>query len=389
MKKILFVDDEAQILKAIKRIFMDSDYKIYCAESAEVALKIMCEDAIDMVITDMRMPGMDGIELLKITKRKYPKTVRIILSGFADENEIMYSLQNNIAKTYMFKPWDNDELIRIVEQNLENNEISLSKELISYINSMDQLPTITSRYQSILNAVEQDKSYAEIAVEIERDQTVTAKVLQVVNSAYFGIRTGSVKKALSIIGLNDLENLIHSIEIMECLSISGVGCRTAEGIWNHTYYTNKIQHIIQENFLHKKASHYDATAGLLHKIGIVLMIKYNPKDYISFLNKALENNGPYLNHLEEEKYGFTHSAVSGYLLKWWNAPDQMVEAATFYNSPLNDSIVNKELVKIVHIAQHYACVLNNFGYLCEFEPETFEDLGIDRMNFEENYKKFL
>lgn len=389
MKTILFVDDEIQILKTLNRTFMDSGHQILLADSAETAMKILSEQTVDMVVTDMRMPGTDGVEFLKRVKLKHPKTVRLILSGYADGSEIMYILQNNLAKAYMFKPWDNSELIRVIEQNLDESRTVLPKEIISYINNLEQLPTLQTRYQTITDAVNQDKAIGIIAAEIEKDQTISAKVLQIVNSAYYGIRTGSVKKALSYIGTNDLQNLILSMEIMNCLSLKGSACLIAETIWNHAHFTNKIQHIIQNNFLSKKSSHFDATAGLLHKIGIVFMIKYYKNDYNTLLTLAAAHTERYLYQLEIDKFGFCHTDLSAYLLKWWNAPAQIAEAAEYYISPLDEDITNKDLACIIHLSQHYASIFQNIRPFCDLQVCAFGQLGIDRQFFEDNYKSFL
>ena len=118
MKTILFVDDEIQILKAIRRVLAETEYQLYLAATAEEGLKIMEEGAVDMIVSDMRMPGMDGIELLKIVRFRFPDVTRLILSGYADENEIHYTLQSDLAKAYIFKPWNNDELLKAIWENM-------------------------------------------------------------------------------------------------------------------------------------------------------------------------------------------------------------------------------------------------------------------------------
>ena len=389
LKRILFVDDENQVLKAIRRIFMDSAYNIQCCESAEEALEIMSNMPIDMIITDMKMPGMNGTELLKITKQKYPKIIRLILSGYSDEQEVMYILRINLAKAYMFKPWSNDELLRIVSENLDEKEVQLPKEIIDYINNLDRLPTTGARYQHIHDAVQESKDIAAISAVIEKDQALTAKILQIVNSAYYGIKTGSVQKALSFIGTNELQNLLMSMDIMACLSVTGDGCDIAEFMWDQAYYTSKIQQIVQEHFQHKKRKHYDTAAGLLHKIGTVLMIKYYKKSYISLLRKAMETGDCDLLAKEQDAYGFSHPMLSAYLLRWWNAPEQIVEAAAYYHSPLSEGVNNKELVSIIHIAQHYASAYLNAKPFISMQPDTFGILGLNRTEFEEKYKTLI
>jgi len=111
MKKILIVDDEVQILKAMSRLFMEKDYEIYTAENGMSALTLLANTEIDLIISDMRMPLMNGNELLSTVKEKYPKIIRIILSGYADEKSMFKALLHNVAKLYIFKPWKNAELL--------------------------------------------------------------------------------------------------------------------------------------------------------------------------------------------------------------------------------------------------------------------------------------
>ena len=104
LKRILFVDDEAQILRSITRLFMDTEYDILTAESGAEALDILEIEQVDVIVSDMKMPKMTGYELLSQVKRKFPDIVRIILSGFSDERIVFDALQKNIAKLYILKP---------------------------------------------------------------------------------------------------------------------------------------------------------------------------------------------------------------------------------------------------------------------------------------------
>lgn len=387
MNSILFVDDEIQVLKAIRRVFTDTPYNIQYSESAASALEIMGKSPADIIVTDIKMPGMNGIELLKIIKEKYPKTVRLILSGYSDENEVLFTLQSNLAKAYMFKPWNNDELLRVITDNLQSDKIQLPNEITTYINNLDRLPTTGARYRLVRQAIEENENIAVISAEIEKDQALTAKILQMVNSAYYGIKTGSVKKALSFIGTKELLNLVKSIELMNCISITGPGCDLAELMWNHAYYTNKIQQIIQEKFQPRKRKHEDVTAGLLHKIGIVLMIKFYEQDYVSLLRSILKAGDCSLLSTEQEIYGYTHPMISAYLLRWWNAPEPIIEAAANYSTP--DAVKDSELANIVHIAQHYACMYTNTAPFIPFQSAAFENLQLDRTIFENLYRTYF
>src|SRR3712207_118015 len=119
-KSILFVDDEQLILRAIKREMWDSDYKTFYANNGAEALKILYENNIDMIVSDIKMPEMDGHNLLKKVKYLYPNVIRIALSGYADKNMIIKVVDTGLAKVHIKKPWDNDELINVIFRSEEH-----------------------------------------------------------------------------------------------------------------------------------------------------------------------------------------------------------------------------------------------------------------------------
>ena len=121
-KSILLVDDERQILRAFSRLFIDSPHEIHLVDNGREALELLDRIPVDMVISDMRMPEMDGYALLREVKARHPETIRLILSGYADERVIFDALQNNLAKLYLFKPWNNEELLGNIDRILGTEE---------------------------------------------------------------------------------------------------------------------------------------------------------------------------------------------------------------------------------------------------------------------------
>ena len=386
MKRVLFVDDEPQILKSIRRIFAGSAFEVLCADSGASALSILAQQPVDMIVSDMRMPNMDGVELLGIVKQEYPDTIRFILSGYSDEEEIMGTLKNNIAKAYIFKPWDNNELKNVITRNLESTP-ALPGALVSFINNKNQLPTTTLSYQRIHRAIEECRDFDAVSAEVAKDQAISAKVLQIVNSAYYGIRTGSVTKALSFLGIGELQRLIRSAEVMDSRLPAGRAGLIAEKLWAHASLTSQLQQLIQDRLLPNNSDASDSAAGLLHKIGIVLMLNYDSTGYIDFLIGALAHGGC-LRELEKRAYGYSHTDVSAFLLKWWNLPAEIVEAAAHYTSPLEENVTDRRVCCCVHIAQHYAARLVNLAPFCALNPNAFTYIGLDRAVFEEQYERF-
>jgi type II secretory ATPase GspE/PulE/Tfp pilus assembly ATPase PilB-like protein/FixJ family two-component response regulator/RNA polymerase subunit RPABC4/transcription elongation factor Spt4 len=107
---LLFVDDEDGVLNALRRIFMDENYTILTANSADKALKIMEERQVQLLISDHRMPDMTGAELLKLVRERWPETIRIMLTGYADVNSIMGAVKEGAVYKFITKPWNDEDL---------------------------------------------------------------------------------------------------------------------------------------------------------------------------------------------------------------------------------------------------------------------------------------
>ena len=116
---VLFVDDEPRILSAIKRLIRPLELKAYFAESGADGLQVLKEHHIDLVISDMRMPEMDGAQFLTEVKKLWPDTVRMLLTGYADISSTIEALNNGGIYRYISKPWDDIELKKIIGDGLK------------------------------------------------------------------------------------------------------------------------------------------------------------------------------------------------------------------------------------------------------------------------------
>lgn len=125
---ILCVDDEASILRSLQRLFRRKAYRVLVAQNAEQALLILKSESVNLIISDMRMPGMDGAQLLHQVSQNHADIYRIILSGYADFESTVDAI--NLGKIHRFinKPWNNNELVAVVEEGLE--QVLLKKENI-------------------------------------------------------------------------------------------------------------------------------------------------------------------------------------------------------------------------------------------------------------------
>jgi DNA-binding NtrC family response regulator len=117
--KILIVDDEENILSALKRLFRNENYDILTAQSGEDALSTLEEQPVDLIISDLKMPNMNGIEFLAKAKETNPGALRIMLTGHADLKSVIEAIDKGEVYRFLLKPWNNDELKMSVRQALD------------------------------------------------------------------------------------------------------------------------------------------------------------------------------------------------------------------------------------------------------------------------------
>jgi HD-like signal output (HDOD) protein/CheY-like chemotaxis protein len=386
MRRILIVDHDIKILSSMSVVLGEANYEIMTAESDFSALEILKITDIDLVICDLMIPLVGGYELLSKIKAQYPNVIRIIMCGYAEEPFVFKSILYNIAKFNILKPWSNETLLEYIQQIFETEDNLKSNDLLNLLNNIEKLPTIETSYQKILNMIEKDVDTGDIAAEIEKDFAISTKLLQIANSAYYGLRTGSVKHATVFLGLQNLKSLIYSTSILNTFSsASEKDQQRLKDLWMHALLTNKLLHYIYEIFMVKKMPETAYSAGLLHNIGTLVLIHNRIEEYSKVANKARPNLLNLLD-LEREAFRVTHQEAGGYLISWWKLPFPIVEAALYHHNPLDPRVFNKEIVSAVHLAQHYAWILTKQPVITEFFPETFDILRIPRDKFESAVK---
>jgi len=376
-KAILLVDDERQILRSFAKIFLDLPYTILVAESGKEALRIINSETVSMVISDMRMPEMDGYALLREIKQKFPNIIRIILSGYADERVILKALQNNLAKLYLFKPWDNDEMIRILEHVFQAEEDLLKMDIFHAVLGLDDLPTKLSTYNRLTELIENDADIDALAGVIEGDIAISTRVLRIVNSAFYGAKTGSVKQAITFLGLINVRNIVLTSSIYESAATDPTTQKRLGLLSKHSTMTSRIMLIIYQEILKKKPSGDILSAGLLHDIGkLVTLNRFPDKFSLLFQNPDLMDV-PWNDSMEMNLFGSTHTNIGAYLLNWWSLPYTLSEASRYHHQPENPNVMNKELVSVIHLADCLAWEMNGIPTKHGISPWALHQINTD------------
>ncbi len=381
-KKILFVDDEILILKALRRLFADTEFSVRTAENGAEALVMLAEENADLIVSDLKMTGMDGYELLRTVRDKYPSMIRVVLSGNFDEGMLLKVQQKSLARLYLLKPWHNEELLGSIRQLFEVEKMLQKRNLLVMINKIGTLPSPSKTYNRFKALVEQGAGLKEIASVLEEDLSIAAKILQIANTAFYGARTGSVKQAITYLGITNTSNIVLSANIIDGLNPqTQSGRNAAEIIWKHSDSTNKITMYLHKRLLNAQIPDTSAVAGLLHDVGRVVLHNTCVQESRKLFS-AMRNEDLYEYFEKSEPRHVTHQEVGGYLLKWWELPYPIVEAALFHHDPFNPRVMNRDIVSLVHIADvlSWKTVFRVSGP--EIAPEVLEyfDLSNDDLN---------
>lgn len=138
--KILIVDDEENILNALSRLFRREDYQIFTADSGEEGLNVLDQNKVDLIISDLKMPSMNGIEFFARAKEKNPDALRIMLTGHADLKSVLDAIDRGEVYRFLLKPWNNEELKVAVKQALEFYQVQKeNKTLVRTVKKQNEL----------------------------------------------------------------------------------------------------------------------------------------------------------------------------------------------------------------------------------------------------------
>lgn len=183
--KVLFVDDELAILKSVKRMSRQEPWDVKLAESGEQALKLIQEHDFDVIVSDMRMPKMDGAALLKRSYEISPQSIRIILSGYSDAKALQEALNEAHIFKYLTKPWTNDGLRSVIEEAWQQRQSALKNN--SLIEESEQKNKTLSKVALIMDKkakerdIEVDQAMSIINAMNEQAQTRLMEALNVLN----------------------------------------------------------------------------------------------------------------------------------------------------------------------------------------------------------------
>ncbi|MBK9067169.1 MAG: HDOD domain-containing protein [Gemmatimonadetes bacterium] len=349
MRRILFVDDEPRILEGLRRMLHGErgHWDLRFAGSGAAALAELAREPADVVVTDMRMPGMDGAELLARVATVAPDAIRIVLSGQTDDLASTRTVP--VAHQFLTKPCQAQVLREVVERACALRELLASPGLRRLIGTVDTLPSVPAIWHELGRVLgDPASSVGQLAEIIEQDAGLSARVLHLVNSAFFGQRrqVTSVAQATSLLGTGLIRSLALAQHVFSTgFTATAVGC-TVEAEQAHGLAVARLARALPGDAALAETAF---SAGLLHDVGKLILATRLPQAFADDLRQSRALQVP-LHDIELRRAGVTHAEVGAYLLGLWGLPHPVLEAVAHHHRPGRVIPGDRRVVLAVHVA---------------------------------------
>ena len=366
--RIMFVDDEQDVLDGLRCMLRSRrhDWEMSFCRSGQEALALLAQNPCDVVVTDMRMPGMDGAQFLEEVIRLYPNTIRFVLSGYSDKETIFRSL--GPTHQFLAKPCNPEMLLRAIEHAMNLRGMFANdnlKRVISRVKSLPGIPTLYNQMVAALNS--SDPSVEQVSRLIEQDMAMSAQVLHLVNSAFFGLRNrvNSILQAVSLLGLETLRSLVLMTGLFSSFERVNIAGFSFDGLMRHAMRVGQYARAIFEKEGMEAVEMDNAfTAGLLHDVGKLILAANLPEEYRQISDLVTRGNYPVID-AERKVLGITHAEAGAYLLGLWGIPDSILAAVACHHRPEDSFIQTFNTLTAVHVANAF-----DHGALSQQEKDT-------------------
>lgn len=349
-RRILFVDDDPAILEGFQNLLYKDRkrWDLLFADSGTAALEAFASSPIDVVVSDLQMPGMDGATLLEEIKQRSPSTARIMLSGQAERGVIVRALPS--LHQLISKPCSVDTLRTAIERSLDLGTVDRESRVRAAIGKVDKLPSPPALFFALTNLMEsKHASLDAVATLVSKDPGIAAKILQLVNSAYFGSgsTTASIRSAISRLGLERIRYLAMAAHVFSSaedpLKELTVGELQAQGF---------VTASLASRFA-PEASEAAFAAGLLHDVGRLVLLLGLTDEYRTCLRRMAVTKEA-IPAVENEMLGLDHAEVGAVLMSLWGLPPDLVQAVRHHHAPDTAPPQLRGLACAVHVADAIA-----------------------------------
>ena len=381
-KQILFVDDEPMVLKGLQRSLrkMRTEWEMAFTSSGKEALEILGQRPMDVIVSDLKMPEMNGMQLLTEVKIRHPRVVRIILSGHLEHEMTLQSVQ--FAHQTLSKPCDAEILKQTLSKLFALRDILADEAVKKIVSQIESLPSLPSIYSEIIEEMHsEDPSLKNVGDIISKDIGMTAKILQVINSVFFGLsrKISTPQEAVVLLGLGTIKALVLSVKIFAEFSQKKFAWFNMDALFNHSMSVSAYaKAIVKNEKLGQDLINHSLMAGLLHDLGKLILATNFQEPYQQVLTAA-QGSDRNLWDLEYEAFGTSHAEIGAYLMGLWSLETPIIEAIAFHHCPANSMSQNMGLLTAVHVGNaidHNGQAPTNGNTDLQFDAQYLESLGV-------------
>ena len=329
------------------------------AENGSEALNIVQKEPVDVVISDMRMPGMDGAELLEKVMKISPLTARFVLSGQYDKEATLRSV--GPVHQYFSKPCDIRQIKDNINHALKLRNCISGNDITELISRIETLPSIPQVYLEIVAELRKDEpDVSRITGLIEADLGFATKILQIVNSSFFGIpnHISDIRQAVTFLGLDVIRALVLYVKLFREFKSQVLPADLLNNLMSHSLSVAKYARIIAQSCKYTRTEEENLfTAACFHDVGKLIFFAYLPDKYQETVAYIREHH---CTEAEAEKavIGVTHAEVGAYLLCLWGLKDEIVEAILYHHQPSLSVQAGTVILPLLHIADHMFYEIN-------------------------------
>jgi putative nucleotidyltransferase with HDIG domain len=352
-RRVLFVDDEPNVLDGLRRMLrpLRNEWDMRFAPGGSAALELMAAQPADVLVTDMRMPGMDGDELLAAVCQRSPLTVRIVLTGQCTREAMLRLVR--VAHRVLNKPCDPDELKAAVQRACSLQDLLQSPPLVALIGRLGSLPTPPALYTRIVTELQKpDGSIAEVGELIAQDLGLAAKLMQMANSSLLGLRNRSITptQALQALGTETTKALVLVSDVLTRYDPAAIHPFSIDDLWGHSHEVAALAGAIAQAEVGRAHGAEARLVGLLHDVGRLTLVSQRPAEYREVFRLTRDERLA-LTDAERHVFGATHADVGAYLLGLWGLPSSVVESVAWHHAPGASPVKGFGPLAAVHAAE--------------------------------------
>lgn len=348
-KRLLFVDDEEPVLQGLKRALhpMRNEWSMHFSNSGKDALEIVRNHPVDMVVTDLRMPGMDGVELLTEIQAYNPGIIRYVLSGYADRFMVLRCA--GPAHRFLAKPCETEMLIKAIRRAFSIRQLIHSHPVQRLLDEGTELPRLPVLYGELMRTLQSsESSLADISTILSRDAESADRLLRLVNSAFLGY-IDNINQAVTYMGAEAISAIVLIAGVFEQFLEEEQQEFDIRGIYDHCISVGATAgRWVGQLLKDRKRSEEATMAGMTHDIGKLILVRNYPEQWSKAMSWAEENK--VLPHAgEREVFDVTHAEVGAALLSRWGVADNIVEAVAYHHLPSKSLTRDKNALFAVHV----------------------------------------